>query len=202
MLNSTYPYTLPPLGYDYDAFEPYIDTETMHYHHDKHFQTYINNLNKALEPHPALQKLTLKQLLTGRYPLSPSDKTAILNNGGGVYNHSLFFDGLSPALSGSHSPEGRLLALINSGYGSFEEFKNQFNLQAASVFGSGWTALAIDTQKRLRIVNLKNQDTALQQNLGILILVDVWEHAYYLKYKNLRAEYLEAIWNVLSFPVL
>lgn len=199
---NTYPYELPPLRYPYNALEPHIDAETMRYHHDKHFQAYINNLNAALAPHPKLQQLTLPQLLSGRFELPGQQKSAILDNGGGVYNHTLFFNGLSAAGRRSHMPQGELAMRITKTFGSFEAFKRTFNQQAAALFGSGWTILAIDRQKRLWIVNLNNQDTVVPKNLRSLVAVDVWEHAYYLKYKNARADYLNAIWNVLDFPVL
>lgn len=213
LLYDTYPFKLPPLKYSYDALEPYIDSETMYYHHDKHFQTYIDNLNNVLKRYPALQRLTLKQLLRGNFSLSYEDRVTLHNNAGGVYNHDLFFNGLSPKGNGlyanslsslnsnTHLPQGELLAKINCTFGSFENFKEEFNKEALSVFGSGWTVLAIDNANRLKIVTLKNQDTVVPKNLEPLILIDVWEHAYYLKYKNLRAEYLNAIWNVIDFPI-
>lgn len=196
MIMMTYPYKLPPLPYGYSDLEPYIDAETMHYHHDKHFKTYVDNLNKALENCPGLQKLTLKELLSRPYMNS-----AILRNGGGVYNHNMFFNGLVPA-SQARKPQGKLLCLIEKTYGSFDQFKEAFNKEAMDVFGSGWAVLAINCGGCLKIAELKNQDTLLGTGLTPLVYVDVWEHAYYLKYKNLRAEYLKNIWNVIDFPVI
>lgn len=200
MLNNTYPFQLPPLIYSYEALEPYIDAETMHYHHDKHFQTYIDNLNKALEPYPQLQNMTLVQLLkNGCEDLPEKDCTTIMNNAGGVYNHSLFFEMLQPAQAGNHMPDPIVSEAINEAFGSFDNFKAEFEKSALSVFGSGWTYLVIDRQGKASIVNLKNQDTLVTQNLKPIILFDVWEHAYYLKYKNRRVDYVKNLWNVIRF---
>lgn len=199
---NTYPFELPPLPFDYAALEPYIDAETMYYHHDRHFQTYVTNLNKALEPYPGLQRLTLEQLLSGKVSLPREAQTSIFNNAGGVYNHTLYFEGLTPPGSGRSVPQGKLLTLINHSYGSFESFKQTFTAQALSVFGSGWTFLTLNRNNRLNIMNVKNQDTVLPKNVSPLLTFDVWEHAYYLKYRNLRAEYLNALWNVIVFPAI
>ena len=196
----TYPYELPPLPYAYDALEPFIDAETMHYHHDKHFKAYVDNLNKALEPYPQLQGMTLEQLLSVPMRLPAAARTAILNNGGGVYNHALFFQGMAPPQTPGHIPQGAALDLIQRAFGSFDDFKKVFTDAALKVFGSGWTVLALTPYRTLQIVNLKNQETMLSTPSVPLLYVDVWEHAYYLKYKNARAEYLENIWNVLMFP--
>ena len=199
ILLATYPFELPPLPYAYNALEPYIDEETMHYHHDKHYATYIKNLNAALEPYPRLQCLPLEQLLRMGNDLPPESRTTILNNGGGVYNHTLFFNGLAPASEDVHMPEGDLHTAIEGFFGSFEHFKEEFSKSAAEVFGSGWTALTSDDRGTLSIQNLKNQDTLLSFNLEVVFLFDVWEHAYYLKYQNLRADYIKGLWNVIRF---
>lgn len=191
-----YPFSRIALPYDYSDLEPYIDTETMHYHYDKHYKTYVNNLNKALEKYPGLQKFTLEQLLA-----MPRMDPAILKNGGGAYNHGLYFSGMAPA-GRANGPQGQLLYLIERGYGSFEGFKKVFNRVALNVFGSGYAVLAVTAGGRLSIVPLKNQDTLRGRGLTPLVCVDVWEHAYYLKYKNQRAAYLENIWNVIDFPIL
>lgn len=197
-----YPYKLPPLPYAYNALEPYIDAETMHYHHDKHFQTYIDNLNSFLKPYPTLQKLTLYELLKNPELIPIKDRTKILNNAGGVYNHYLFFDGLTPPSSSPNRPEGILEEMIGNTFGSFEQFKKIFIQECSDVFGSGWGCLVINNNKKLDIVQLKNQETVLEKNLIPIILFDVWEHAYYLKYKNRRGDYLENIWNVIKYPVI
>jgi Fe-Mn family superoxide dismutase len=196
----TYPFELPPLPYAYDALEPYIDEETMHYHYDKHFAGYINNLNHALEPYTELHDLTLEQLLCSQ-DLPEEAQETILNNAGGVYNHTLFFNILAPASEPVHQPlEGSpLLEAIEGFFGSFEQFKEQFNRSAKEVFGSGWTALVSDSQGNLDIRNIANQDVLFCENLEPVILFDVWEHAYYLKYRNDRADYIENLWNVIKF---
>ena len=200
---NTYPYELPPLPYAYDALEPYIDAETMHFHHDKHFQTYIDNLNQALQTHPALQKCRLEDLLSDPRALPAKDRCAILRNGGGVYNHAHFFKGMAPADEAAcHRPTGQLLDCINRAFGSFDDFKETFSKEAAKVFGSGWTVLALTPCGRLRIVNLANQETVLPDGEKPLLFIDVWEHAYYLQYQNRRAAYIQNIWNVLVFPTL
>lgn len=198
----SYPFELPPLPYGYDALEPHIDRETMYYHHDKHFKTYIDNLNAALKPHPNLQELTLEQLLTWTRFLPQDTYIQIMRNGGGVYNHSLFFNCLTPENSESHMPQGTLLKDIEDVYGSFAHFKKVFYEEALKVFGSGWTYLVYTRQGNLRIINLKNQETPLLLKAKPVFAADVWEHAYYLKYKNARAEYLHALWDVIKFPII
>jgi len=196
-LLGTYPFALPPLPYAYNALEPFIDEETMHYHHDKHYATYIKNLNAALEPYPALQRMTLEQLLRNRNNLPLEARTAIMNNAGGVYNHTLFFNGLAPASENNHAPEGELLCAVEGFYDSFDKFKESFSKSAADVFGSGWTILASDANCNLSVRNVANQDTLLGENLETVIILDVWEHAYYLKYKNERADYIKNFWNIV-----
>lgn len=197
---NTYPYTPQPLPYAYNALEPYIDTETMRYHHDKHYQAYADHLNKALEPYPKLQKLTLEKLLTRSFILPYTTYEAILHNGGGTYNHQLFFQGLAPAGEDVHKPKGYLAATINKTFGSFETFQKQFSEAALDVFGSGWVCLVMTPARRLKIMQLANQETALRSDAKTVILFDVWEHAYYLKYKNARADYVQALWKVVKFP--
>jgi len=188
-----YPYELPPLPYEYNALEPYIDKDTMYYHHDKLFQAYVDNLNHALRNNPRLQRLNLTQLLRMQRAL-PVD---IGRYAGGVYNHTLFFDRLSP---NPNPPQGELLQLINQTYHSFDRFKQLFTQEAMKVFGSGWTFLTITPQGTLKIVNKANQNTPLADNERPIISFDIWEHAYYLQYKNLRADYVEQLWNVITFP--
>lgn len=195
--NMCYPYTLPPLPYDYDALEPYIDAETMHYHHDKHFKTYIDNLNDALKSCPPLQNKTLTELLSNPANIPGEIREKVMNNGGGVYNHDLFFRGLAPASEACCTSDDKTAAKIEKAFCSFENFKKTFSQQALSVFGSGWTALCLDRNCCLKIVNLKNQETCLMCGAETLMLIDVWEHAYYLQYKNERKRYVENIWNVL-----
>ncbi len=193
-----FPYELPPLPYDYDALEPYIDAETMHIHHDKHYKTYIDNLNKALAPYEAIQKLPLPQLLKNAAYLPKALSTAVIHHGGGVYNHQLYFQTIGPP-SGHSVPSGSLARAIDKQYGSFENFKKEFTDRAKAVFGSGYTFLVKTPEGKIKIVNTANQDTPLPQSDCPIFAVDVWEHGYYLKYKNRRDEYLENIWNVIQF---
>lgn len=202
MTQQTYPFVLPPLPYAYDALEPVISAETMHFHHDKHFAAYVEKLNAALKPYPHLHNLTLESLLAVPSRLPGMARCDILRNGGGVYNHALFFAGLAPQGTPVHHPAGQLRRMVDSTFGSFEDFKKAFRQQAMQVFGSGWTVLALSPEGRLNIMNLKNQDTLLCTRHLPLLYVDVWEHAYYLQYQNRRAEYLDAIWEVLRFPKL
>lgn len=194
-----YPYELPPLPYAYEALEPYMDAETLHYHHDKHYATYIANLNKALEPYPALKALTLEQLLT--HPLPPKAREPVLNNGGGVYNHYHFFQALAPAGEVGHDPTPAQAAKIDKTFGSYAAFKDEFTAAAMGVFGSGWACLCRTRRGELKIVTLRNQETVLPQRAEPVLIFDVWEHAYYLKYKNARAEYVKALWNVAAFAM-
>ena len=193
-----YPYEVAPLPYAYDALEPYIDAETLHFHHDKHYQTYVDKLNAALEPHKDLQDLSLEEILENKSALPSKDAQAILRNGGGVYNHAYYFGGLAPASEGFNTPNDRFSKMVNNSFDSFDAFKAEVNASAMSVFGSGWTMVYQTEKGELKIANTANQDTILPE-LPIII-IDAWEHAYYLKYKNERAKYLEAIWNVIKLP--
>lgn len=182
--DKTYPFELPALPYAYDALEPYIDKETMHFHHDKHFKTYIDNLNKALETCPQYHSWTLKELLTRLSELPEGLKNAVRNNGGGVYNHDLYFDIMSP--SSQDIP-----ASITDTFGGTEQFLKEMKAAALSQFGSGFAWLVTDASGLLRIIALPNQDNPLSQGLYPVFPLDVWEHAYYLKYQNLRADYID-----------
>ena len=192
-----YPYSLPPLPYSYDALEPYIDRMTMEIHHTKHHQTYINNLNSALEKYPEFHNLELEEILKKLNKLPEEIKTAVRNNGGGHYNHSLFWEIMKP--NGGGEPKGKLKEEIEKNYGSFEEFKKLFSETAIKHFGSGWAWLVITSEKKLKIYSLLNQDNPLMNGDMPIMGLDVWEHAYYLKYQNRRAEYVEAWWNVVNW---
>lgn len=209
MLQKKYPFELPPLPYPHEALEPYIDTETMHYHHDKHFKTYVDNLNAALAPYPELHKLTLEQILMNPHELPPDAATPILRNAGGVYNHDLYFKKLAPGREKSFQnvfphnmkniPTGQLAKDIDDTFGSFKSFKIIFSANAKNVFGSGWTYLVRKNDGTLEIVSTQNQDTPLMMGCTPIIIFDVWEHAYYLKYRNERANYIENLWNIVVF---
>lgn len=187
MENEFYPFENLPLPYGYDAMEPFIDTETMMLHHDRHLQTYINNLNEALKDQPDLQKLSLSQLIRTASQLPWEIQTTIRNNAGGVYNHRFFFDLLAnPAPAG---PQGPLAAAINRTFGSLDQFLERFQKAALSVFGSGYAWLVF-FRGGLKIITTPNQNSPIVYDMCPILVVDVWEHAYYLKHHNLRADYL------------
>lgn len=187
-------YTLPKLGYAYDALEPAIDARTMEIHHTKHHNGYVNNLNVALEKHPEFN-LPLNEMLLDLNKVPEDIRTAVRNNGGGHYNHTMFWEILTPG--GANNPSGKLLEAINKAFGSYENFKNLFASAAATRFGSGWAWL-LKTDKGLVITSTPNQDTPLSEGKPILAL-DVWEHAYYLKYQNRRPEYIDAFFSVINW---
>lgn len=194
-----YPFTVQPLPYAYDALEPYISREIMHLHHDRHLKTYVENLNKALEPHPQLQGLSLKQLIVRAPSLPGRLRTNICRNAGGVYNHQFFFDGMAPACG--QLPTGLLEAAIDRCFGSFGEFQKQFTEAALSVFGSGYAFLVRCGDRHLKIITTANQETPLTRGMHPVLNLDVWEHAYYLEYYNVRADYIAAWWNVVNWEM-
>jgi Fe-Mn family superoxide dismutase len=192
-----YPYSLPQLPYSYDALEPYIDRMTMEIHHSKHHQAYINNLNSALEKYPEFCNLELEEILKNLDQLPEEIRITVRNNGGGHYNHSLFWEIMKP--NGGGEPKGKLKEEIEKNFGSFEEFMKLFNEAAIKHFGSGWAWLAIDPDKKLKVYSLLNQDNPLMNGHFPIMGIDVWEHAYYLKYQNRRAEYVEAWRYVINW---
>jgi Fe-Mn family superoxide dismutase len=187
-------FTLPKLAYEYDALNPHISAEIMELHHSKHHQAYVDKLNAALTDAPDWQNKTIEEVITHLDDLPDSIRTAVRNNGGGHYNHSLFWQTLNP--SGGGQPDGELLDLLIEKYQSFEGFKDQFSAAAAGVFGSGWTWLLPD----FSILTTPNQDSPLSLNGTVPLLgLDVWEHAYYLDYKNKRPDYIAAWWDVVNW---
>lgn len=190
-------FELPKLPYAYDALEPHIDAKTMETHHSKHHAAYTNNLNKALEGRKEFEGKTAEEILSDLNAIPEDIRQAVINNGGGFVNHNLFWTILSP--NGGGEPTGELKEAIDKTFGSFDEFKTQFNQAAATVFGSGWAWLVVKQNKELEIVKTQNQNTPISDGKTPILGVDVWEHAYYLKYQNRRAEYLDAIWNVLNW---
>ena len=192
-----YPYSLPPLPYSYEALEPYIDKMTMEIHHTKHHQGYINNLNNALEKYSEFHNLELEDILKNLNQLPEEIRIAVRNNGGGHYNHTLFWEIMKP--NGGGEPKGKLKEEIKKTFGSFEEFKKLFSETAIKHFGSGWAWLVITPDKKLKVYSLLNQDNPLMNGDIPIMGIDVWEHAYYLKYQNRRNEYVEAWWNVINW---
>jgi superoxide dismutase, Fe-Mn family len=190
------PFTLPPLPYAFDALEPYIDAKTMEIHHDKHHATYVTNLNKALEGHADLQNKTVEQLLSGLNSLPEAIRTAVRNNGGGHMNHSLFWKIMKKG--GGGEPSGDLATAINGAFGSFTEMKAKLIDAGTKRFGSGWAWLLFRDGK-LVIESTANQDNPIIDGGKAFFGVDVWEHAYYLKYQNRRPEYLEQWWNTINW---
>lgn len=189
-------YELPPLPYDYKALEPHIDETTMRIHHDKHHGTYVTNLNAALDKHPELHKKSLDDLLRNLNAVPEDIRTAVRNNGGGHWNHTLFWQIMAPQAGGE--PKGALLDALKAAFGDFAKFKEQFKAAALGRFGSGWAWLLSDGGK-LSIVSTPNQDNPAMEGKSVVIGIDVWEHAYYLKYQNRRADYIDAWWNVVNW---
>jgi superoxide dismutase, Fe-Mn family len=191
-------YELPPLPYDYNALEPYIDEQTMRIHHDKHHGTYVTNVNNALANHPDLAALPVEQLIQNLGRVPEDIRTTVRNNGGGHANHSFFWQIMAPNAGGQ--PSGALAEALNQTFGSFDAFKDQFSKAAAGRFGSGWAWLTMDGSGALRIESTPNQDSPLMEGRTPILGLDVWEHAYYLKYQNRRPEYIAAWWNVVNWP--
>ena len=189
-------YTLPDLPYAYDALEPYIDEETMHLHHDKHHNTYVTNLNAAIKKYPELGEKTIEELLSDMDAIPTDIKTAVRNNGGGHANHSFFWEIMAPNAGGE--PTGEIKEAINEAFGDFSSFKEEFKKAAAGRFGSGWAWLVMENGK-LAITSTANQDSPLMEGKTPILGLDVWEHAYYLKYKNVRPDYIAAFWNVINW---
>ena len=192
-------FTLPPLPYDYNALEPHIDEQTMRIHHDKHHAAYVTNLNAALEKHPELQQKSIEDLLKGINTVPEDIRTAVRNNGGGHSNHTMFWELMGPGKGGA--PAGALGAAINSAFSTFDSFKEQFAKAGAGRFGSGWVWL-IDAGGKLVIESSANQDSPLMEGKKAILGLDVWEHAYYLKYQNRRPDYITAWWNVVNWDAV
>lgn len=196
----TYPFKLPEMGYSYNALEPHIDALTMEIHYTKHHGGYVNNLNSALQNYPYLHNSTVEELLMNLEALPSDIRETVRNNGGGHLNHTIWWQILTPG--GSNTPVGELAKEINNTFGSFDSFKEQFNKAAMSRFGSGWAWLVLDNFGKLHIISTPNQDNPIMQNLYPVFGIDVWEHSYYLKYQNRRADYLNAVWNVLNWNII
>jgi Fe-Mn family superoxide dismutase len=193
------PFTLPPLPYAYDALEPHIDAETMHIHHDKHHAAYVANLNKAVADYPDLGKKPVGDLLKDLDAVPEKIRTAVRNNGGGHYNHSMFWQMMNTKAGGE--PTGELSKAIDKKFGSFSAFKTQFTKAALGQFGSGWAWLVSDAGD-LKIESTPNQDSPISHGRQLLLGLDVWEHAYYLKYQNRRPDYVAAWFNVVNWDFI
>ncbi len=189
-------YKLPELPYAYDALEPYIDEETMHLHHDKHHNTYVTNLNAAIEKYPELGEKSVEDLVADLNSVPEEIKTAVRNNGGGHANHSFFWEILAPNAGGE--PTGEIKEAITATFGSFDKFKEVFTTAATGRFGSGWAWLVVSDGK-LEVVSTANQDSPLTDGKTPVLGLDVWEHAYYKKYSNVRPDYIKAFWNVVNW---
>ncbi|PYV36841.1 MAG: superoxide dismutase [Acidobacteria bacterium] len=191
------PFTLPPLPYSFDALEPHIDAETMQIHHDKHHAAYVTNLNKAVADHPELASKSVEDLIRNLTSVPEDIRTAVRNHGGGHANHSLFWQALKK--NAGAAPQGELAKAIDKKFGSFASFKDEFTKAATTLFGSGWAWLSLDSSKELRIEPAPNQDSPLSVGRTPLLGIDVWEHAYYLKYQNRRADYIKAFYDVINW---
>ncbi|MEG4324718.1 Fe-Mn family superoxide dismutase [Microcoleus sp. AT3-A2] len=191
------PFTLPPLPYEYNALEPHIDARTMQFHHDKHHAAYVKNLNDAVSKYPQLKNITAENMLRDLSKVPEDIRTTVRNNGGGHLNHSMFWEIMSP--NGGGEPTGAIATAIQQNFGSVDDFKAKFNDAGAKRFGSGWVWLVRNKAGKLEITTTANQDTPLIDGNYPIMGNDVWEHAYYLKYQNLRADYLKAWWNVVNW---
>ena len=196
MKAETYPFVVRPLPYEYDALVPVLDEETLTFHHDKHYKTYVDNLNSALADYPELQKKSLPELLIGINTLPAAIKTAVRNNGGGVYNHELYFDSMKSPMG--QEPSGALAEAIDRDFGSYRQWK-EMKQAAVSKFGSGWAWLVADRDGTLSIVQTANQDVPDLDEYTPILLVDIWEHAYYLQYQNRRADYVESWFSLINW---
>jgi Fe-Mn family superoxide dismutase len=188
---------LAPLSYPYDALEPHIDARTMEIHHSKHHATYVNNLSTALEGHAALKDKAVEELLADLNAVPEAVRTAVRNNGGGHANHTFFWTVMAPGAGGE--PAGAVGKAIDKAFGGFAGFKDAFSKAAVTRFGSGWAWLVLDSSKELKVLASANQDSPFSESLKPLLTVDIWEHAYYLKYQNRRADYVAAWWNVVNW---
>ena len=194
------PYQVPPLPYAYNALEPYIDEETMHLHHDMHHVAYVNNLNAAVEKHSELFQKSSIDLIKNLQQVPEDIRTAVRNNGGGDVNHTMFWEIMKP--NGGGQPTGELANAINQTFGGFDQLKQQINQAGATRFGSGWAWLSLDPSGKLVIESTANQDNPYSEGRYPILGVDVWEHAYYLKYKNRRPEYLNQWWNTINWDAV
>ena len=194
-------YSLPALSYEFNALEPHMDQQTMEIHYGKHHQTYVNNLNAALEGQDALQEKSLEELLSNLNEVPEQIRTAVRNNGGGHLNHSLFWEVIAPA-TGENTPTGELAEAINKAFGSFDAFNQQFTAAATTRFGSGWAWLVVDQEGNLKVTSTPNQDNPIMDGERAILGLDVWEHAYYLNYQNRRPDYISHFFSIINWSVV
>ena len=195
------PLEVKPLGFPFEALEPHIDKQTMEIHHGKHYATYVNNYNDAVKKQPELDGKPLHEVLANNLAIVKDEiKTAVRNNGGGAHNHALFWEILNPAGKSGSEPSGKLAEAINRDFGGFAQFKEKMEAAGKTRFGSGWAWL-VKRGDKLEVISTANQDSPLMEGAFPVIGIDVWEHAYYLKYQNRRPDYLAAIWNVINWKV-
>jgi len=199
-MSNSYPYELTALPYDYSGLEPSISKTTLEFHHDKHYQAYVNNLNTALAGTKELQRKSLEEILSNPDKLPQDISVAVINNGGGVFNHNFYFEALTAP--STTAPSKRLADAIDKAFGSFDEFLAEFKKAAMAQFGSGWAWLVMDSDEYLKIVRTANQDTPLKDSLKPMLTIDVWEHAYYLDYQNRRADYVDAYIKAINWDVI
>ena len=199
-MSNTYPFDLMSLPYDYSGLEPFISKTTLEFHHDKHHQAYVNNLNTALAGSREFQKKSLEEILANIDKLPAEIAAAVTNNGGGVFNHNSYFEGL--AAPETTAPSKKLEDAIAAAFGSFENFLSEFKKAALAQFGSGWAWLVVDADMNLEIVRTANQDTPLKDGLKPVLTLDVWEHAYYLDYQNRRADYIDAFIKIINWEIV
>lgn len=197
MMNESYPFSLKPLKYEYDALEPYIDEKTVRIHHDKHLKKYVDELNNIIEDYPVYYKVTLFNMLRNLKMFPEEIRTKVKNNAGGVFNHNMYFDVIGKNVQ--NSPTGKVREEIIKKYGSIDRFYEEFKKAAMQVFGSGYAFLVINKQNELEIITTKDQNTPLELDLYPILLIDVWEHAYYLKYQNLRNEYVDNFMKIINW---
>jgi Fe-Mn family superoxide dismutase len=193
-------FELPPLPYDYSALEPHIDTQTMQIHHDKHHAAYVTNLNKALESAAVLAGKSIDEILADLSAVPENVRQAVINNGGGHYNHTMFWEIMGP--KGGGEPKGDLAKAIGASFGNYEGLREKMNNAGLTRFGSGWAWLVADKDGKLQVLSTANQDCPLSNGQKPLVGIDVWEHAYYLKYQNRRGDYLSAWWNVVNWDAV
>jgi Fe-Mn family superoxide dismutase len=191
------PFELPKLPYEASALEPHIDARTMEIHHGKHHAAYTNNLNAALDKHPDLKDKSIEDLLAGLDAVPEDIRTAVRNNGGGFYNHNIFWTIMGPGAGGQ--PQDALATAINAAFGDFAKFQDTFAKAAATRFGSGWAWLSVKSDGGLTVTSTPNQDNPISEGLKPVLGIDVWEHAYYLNYQNRRPDYVKAWWNVVNW---